>query len=159
MNATALQHWWEQRASREKSALRSAAVLMAAALLWTQALAPALQTLRSFDAKHAELDTQLQTMLSLQAQAKALQALPRMTPTAASQALRESVQKAFDKNADFTINGGTATVTLRGVNADSLAQWLATARSQANSAPTNASLSRTPGGWSGTVQMALPNSP
>ena len=159
MNATALQLWWEQRVSREKWALRSAAVLMIAALLWTLALAPALRTLRSFDANRVQLDAQLQTMLSLQAQAQALQALPRMTQAAASQALRESVPQAFDKNADVTMNGGIATITLRGVSADTLAQWLATARTQAHSAPTNANLSSTPNGWSGTLQMALPNSP
>jgi general secretion pathway protein M len=157
MNATQLRQWWEQRAPREKWALQIAAVLMAAAMLWMLALAPALRTLGSYDTKRLQLDAQLQTMLHLQAQA--LQSLPRLTQATASQALRESVQKAFDKNADIAMSAGNATVTLRGVSADTLAQWLAAARTQAHSAPLQASLSNTPTGWSGTVQMALPTTP
>jgi general secretion pathway protein M len=159
MNTATLQQWWEQRNAREKWALRCAVGVLAAALLWTKAIAPAMRTLRSFDMQHAALDAQLQTMLALQAQAQALQAMPRMTSTSAAQALRESVQKSFANQADVTLNGGLATVNLRGVSADALAQWLAVARSQAHTAPTSASLRNGPSGWSGTLQMALPESP
>lgn len=159
MNATQLRLWWRQRAPREKWALQIALLLMATILLWMLALAPALRTLHSFDSNRLKLDADLQVMLRLQAQAQALQSTPRLSKAEASQALRESVQKTFDKNADITMNGGSATVTLRGVSPEVLAQWLANARTLAYSAPLQANLRNSPTGWSGTVQMALPTTP
>lgn len=139
--------------------LKIGAVMVAATLLWILALAPAVRTLRSFNATRLQLDDDLQNMLRLQAQAQTLQSIPRLPTAVASQALRESVQKAFDKNADFTMSAGSATVTLRGVSADTLAQWLMSARTQAHSAPLQAKLRNTPTGWSGSLQMSLPNTP
>lgn len=156
MNTANLRTWWNQRPPREKNLLRGCGVLVGLALLWSVALAPALRTLRSYETQRAAQEAQLQTMLSLQAQAQAAQALPRLTPAAATQALQASVLQAFGTHAELTLAGGTASVTLRGVQADALAQWLASARVNAHSAPIQARLTHAPNGWSGTLQMALP---
>jgi len=158
MNTASLQLWWGQRSHKEKWALKLAVALLAGALVWALALAPALRTLRSYEASSLQLDADLQTMQGLQAQAQALQSMPRLSQSTATQALQDSVQKAFGKNADFSANGANATITLRGVPADTLAQWLTTARTEALCAPTQARLANTASGWSGTLQMALPNS-
>jgi general secretion pathway protein M len=156
MNTPALHAWWSQRPPREKTLLRSGGILLGLALLWAVALAPALRTLRGYEPQRATQQAQLQTMLRLQAQAQAAQALPRLTPAAATQALQASVAQAFGTRAELALAGGTATVTLRGVDATALAQWLASARTNARSAPVQARLTHAANGWSGTLQMALP---
>lgn len=158
MKAATLRAWWSQRPPREQSLLRLGALLVAVGLLWSLALAPALRTVRTFDAKRTAQDAQLQAMLRLQAQAQALQALPRLSQTAATQALQASVQQAFGALADVTVSGDNATVRVRGVTADALAQWLGNARSNARCVPVQAHLTRAGTGWSGTLQMALPAS-
>jgi general secretion pathway protein M len=158
MNAATLRTWWSQRPPREQSLLRLGMLMVVAGLLWSLALAPALRTVRTFDAKRTAQDAQLQAMLRLQAQAQALQALPRLSQTAATQALQASVQQAFGALADITVNGDSATVRIRGVTADALAQWLSAARSNARCVPVQAHLTRAGTGWSGTLQMALPAS-
>lgn len=155
MNSTQIQAWWAQRAPREKTILQFAALLVAAALLWSVALAPALRTLRTFDDKHRSQEAQLQAMLRLQAQAQSLQSQPRLSQAAAVQALQTSVQQVLGPKADFSNNAGNATVTLRGVSAEALAQWLASARTEAHASPVQARLSRTGNTWSGTLQMGL----
>lgn len=156
MNTLALHAWWSQRPPREKALLRGGGVLLGMALVWSVALAPALRTLRSYETQRAAQEAQLQTMLGLQAQAQAAQALPRLTPATAAQALQTSVTQAFGTHAELTLAGGTATVTLRGVDAAALAQWLANARVNARAAPVQARLTHAANGWSGSLQMALP---
>lgn len=156
MNRTQIQAWWEQRAAREKTILQFAALLVGAALLWSAALAPALRTLRAFEGKHQAQEAQLQAMLRLQAQAQSLQSQPRLSQAAAVQALQTSVQQALGAKADFSNSAGNATVTLRGVSAEALAQWLASARIDAHASPVQARLTRTGTDWSGTLQMGLP---
>ena len=155
MNSTQIQAWWAQRAPREKTILQFAALLVAAALLWSVALAPALRTLRTFDDKHRSQEAQLQAMLRLQAQAQSLQSQPRLSQAAALQALQTSVQQVLGPKADFSNNAGNATVTLRGVTAEALAQWLASARTEAHASPVQARLSRAGNTWSGTLQIGL----
>lgn len=151
-----LRLWWSQRPVREQNILRAGALLLGAALLWSVALAPALRTLRTLEATRTTQEAQLQTMLRLQAQAQALQAQPKLSQLAASQALQASVQQAFGTSASLSVNAGNATVTLSGVRPEALAQWLASARTNAHSAPVQARISRAANGWTGTLQMALP---
>lgn len=158
MNTTSLRLWWGQRSHKEKWAFKLAVALLAGVLVWAFALAPAVRTLRGYETSRLKLDADLQTMQVLQAQAQALQTMPRLSQSTATQALRESVQKAFGKNADFSASGANATVTLRAVPADTLAQWLASARTEALSAPIQARLTNAAALWSGTLQMALPSS-
>ena len=75
-----LQQRWKALAPREQNLVLAASAIVALALLWWVALAPALKTLRTAPARHAALDAQLQRMQSLQAEALQLQAAPRGTP-------------------------------------------------------------------------------
>jgi general secretion pathway protein M len=151
-----LHTWWEARAAREKQLLQIAAVVVAVGVVWAAGIAPALKTLKTFDATRNAQEGQLQAILQLQSQAQNLRAVPKLEAAAAQQALQLSVTQAFGTKADFQAQGGTATVTLKGVDPQALAQWLAVARSNARSAPLQARLSTSPQGWSGTLQMSLP---
>lgn len=166
---------WAQLAERERRMVLVAITLVGAAMLWWLGLAPALSSLRGAEARHRQLDAQLQQMQTLQAQAKTLQAQPRLSHEEAVRALEASVKQGLGPGARLQIAGERATVTLKGVGADALAQWLTQARVNARAAPSEARLVRsasvgapTPPGisptststnaatWDGTLVLSLP---
>lgn len=166
---------WAALAMRERRLVAAAVTLVALALLWWIALAPALRTLATAPAEHAQLDAQLQQMATLQSRAKMLQSQPRLSRDDAMRALETSLRQGLGSNAQLTTAGGDgATVTLRAAPADAVAQWLAQARGNAHAVPREAHLTLSPGApatspaaggkdappaqlrWEGTFVMALP---
>jgi general secretion pathway protein M len=154
---------WQAMAPREQNFVLAAAALVGLALVWWVAISPALQTLRAAPKRHAELDTQLQRMRSLQAEAQQLQAAPRSSTGDATGALRNGLTQRMGTAALLNVAGDRATVTLKGAPADALAQWLALARSNARAVPIEARLTRTaapvapvPAGKGPAVAPALP---
>jgi general secretion pathway protein M len=146
---------WRSVSPREQRLVLLAAGVTSLALLWWLALAPALAVLKAAPRQHLALDAQLQHMLRLQAQARALQAQPVLTADQARQAL-EAALKPLGASAQMTVQLDRATVTLRAANAAALAQWLATARQNAHTAPLEARLVRnTAGSWDGTLVLNL----
>ena len=137
-----LRSHWQALAPREQSLVRGAALLVAAALLWWLALAPALQTLRTAPARHAVLDAQLQTMRTLQDEAERLKGAPRADPDNAARALQTAVTDRLGTSARMNLLGDRATVTLKGAPAAALAPWLAQVRSNAKSVPQEVHLVR-----------------
>ena len=85
--------WWPELDVREQRMILAAGTLVLVALFWWVALAPALRTLSSAPAEHAQLDAQLQQMINLQAQAKALQSQPRASRDDAMRSLETSVRQ------------------------------------------------------------------
>lgn len=130
-------------APREQNFVLGAAALVGLALVWWVAISPALQTLRTAPKRHAELDTQLQRMRSLQAEAQQLQAAPRNSTGDPTGALRNGLTQRMGTAAQLNVTGDRATVTLKAAPADALAQWLALARSNARAVPIEARLTRT----------------
>ncbi len=152
-----LQRRWLQLAPREKTLVAGAAAVVGLALLWWLAIAPALATLRGAEEQHRTLDAQLQRMLGLQAQARALQSQPRPGYDESLRQLETSVRQRLGATARITINGERVTLTLSGAPADALAQWLVQARVDARSLPSEARLVRNAAGhWDGTVVLTLP---
>lgn len=165
-SASALSAHWHTLAPREQHLLRAAVVLIALALLWWLALAPALQTLRSAPARHAALDAQLQQMHTLQAEAEALKNAPRADPDNALRALQASVTERLGPSARLGISGDRATLTIKNTAADALALWLVQARSNGKAAAQEAHWTRSSATadpvahpsaqWDGTLVLALP---
>ncbi len=133
---------WQAMAPREQNFVLGAGALVSLAIVWWVAIAPALQTLRTAPARHAVLDTQLQRMRGLQAEAQQLQAAPRSTTGDAVGALRNDLTQRLGTAAQLNVAGDRATVTLKAAPADALAQWLAIARSNARAVPIEARLTR-----------------
>ncbi|ODS66282.1 MAG: general secretion pathway protein GspM [Acidovorax sp. SCN 65-108] len=178
ITSPALRARWQALAPREQTLVLAAGGLVAFALLWWLAMAPALSTLRTAPARHAELDSQLQRMQGLRAEAQQLQSAPRNTRGDSVGALRTALTQRLGNTAQLNVVGDRATVTLKGAPADALAQWLAQARSNARAAPVEARLTRSaaPAGsapnapapvklgnaaaamprWDGTLVLALP---
>jgi len=174
------QAWWPELEPREQRLILIAATVIVLAFVWWVALAPALRTLSAAPAEHARLDAQLQQMTALQTQAKALQSQPRASREDAMRALETSVRQNLGPNAQIQ-NAGAAenvTIAVRNAPADSLAQLLTQARSNARAVPREVHLTRstqqqqnaapTPGQppapvsgpprvrWDGTLVMSLP---
>jgi general secretion pathway protein M len=157
MNRQAVLAWWNGLAPRERALVGGAIGVLLVALLWWVALGPAIATLRAADAQHRALDAQVAHMQRLQAQAKAMQSLPRQNPDEAMRQLEAAVQQQLGTNARYNIVGDRVTVTLTNVPAGALAQWLAQVRTNARAIPGEAHLTRNAGGgWDGSVVLTLP---
>jgi general secretion pathway protein M len=148
---------WSGLAPRERALVGGATALVTLALLWWVALAPALGTLRSADVQHRALDSQLQHMRRLQAQARSMQAQPRQNPDDAMRQLEAAIRQQLGVSARYSIAGERVTVTLSNTPAQSLAQWLTQVRANARAIPGEARLTRNAaGGWDGTLVLTLP---
>ncbi|OIN91401.1 MAG: hypothetical protein AUJ20_11300 [Comamonadaceae bacterium CG1_02_60_18] len=150
-----MQSRWQRVAPREQRSLLLAAAVLGAALLWWLGLAPALALWRSASAQHQQLDTQLQHMQALQAQARSLQALPTPDAATAQRALTAALQ-ALGSDAKISTQGERLSVTFKGVSAQALAQTLSASRQNAHRTPTEAHLKRGDTGWDGTLVFTLP---
>lgn len=165
---------WAALAAREQTLVLAAGAVVGFALLWWLLVAPAWQTLRDAPVRHAQLDTQLQHMRALQAEAAQLQAAPRAQAGNSLRALQSSLTP-LGPGAQLSTAGDRVTVTLRGAPAEALAQWLAEARTNAHALPVdlrlvrstaaapNASGTATPPPavtgsprWDGTIVLSLP---
>lgn len=152
---TLLSQRWQTYSGRERQLVVIATLLVLAAALWWIGLAPALATLRSAQSQRQVLEEQFQQMKMLQAQAKSLQAQPRITPDEARRLLEASV-KPLGSTAQLNLVGERAVVTLRGASADALTQWLLQVRLNVRSTPSEARLVRASNGtWDGTVALNL----
>lgn len=148
---------WRRLAPRERGALTLALAVVAGALLWAVALAPALRTLRSVQAEHRTLDAQLAQMRRLQAEARQLASQPRRNPDEAMQLLEATIRQRLGTGARYSVAGDQVTVTLTGAAPDVLAQWLTEARANARASAQQMQLRRSPAGlWEGRIVMALP---
>lgn len=149
---------WQGFAPREKTLIGAALAIVAIALLWWVAIAPALATLKTAQTQRSALDAQLQQMQALQAQAKSLQALPKIKSAEAARALEALVKQRLGATAQLSLAGNQATLTLSNASPDALAQFLGQARAQANSVPSQARLRRSASAqtWDGTLVLLLP---
>jgi len=172
----ALRARWQALAPREQTLVLAAGGVIAFALLWWLAVAPALATLRAAPVRHAALDAQLQQMQALQAEAQQLQSAPRTARGDAVGTLRTALAQRLGNAAQLNVAGDRATVTLKGAPADALGQWLAQARSNARAVPVETRLTRSAAApanagtpatlgnpatalprWDGTLVLALPS--
>jgi general secretion pathway protein M len=160
----ALQARWRLVSKREQGLLQAALALVLLALLWWLALAPALATLKAAQTQRGELSSQLQQMQRLQAQAKALQAQPRIAFEDARRLL-EAALKPLGASVKLGVAGERVTLTLKGASPDALAQALSQARLNAHAVPSEARLVRSAPasaasanaapGWDGTLVLVL----
>ncbi len=152
---------------KDRQRLLALGLVLLALILWTWNLAPALKTLREVPSQLAQLQAQTQNLKSMQVQAQAFQKSPHLKLNEASSLLQKNVTETLGSGARISIEGARATVTLNGVSADSTAQFLAVARTQAQSLPIEAHLQKftEPAAsqkttsqelWRGTLILSLP---
>ena len=128
----------------------AAVTLVALALLWWIALAPALRTRwAAAPAEHAQLDAQLQQMATLQNRAKALQSQPRLNARRRDARSRNIRARRPGQRQRPTHDRWRRRRRRRHRHAafgappnDALAQWLGQARGNAHAVPREAHLTR-----------------
>jgi general secretion pathway protein M len=149
-------NYWRQLKLSERRLILTATWLIVAALLWWLAIAPALKTLKEAPAQHRALDTQLQNMRTLSAEAKNLQSQPKLGLDDAQKALQSTVTQRFGATAQLNLTGERASLTLKNASAQELALWLTQARVNARALPSEAKLNRLGDVWDGTMVLTLP---
>lgn len=149
-------NFWRQLKLSERRLILTATWLIVAALLWWLAIAPALKTLKEAPAQHRALDTQLQNMRTLSAEAKNLQTQPKLGLDDAQKALQSTVTQRFGATAQLNLTGERASLTLKNASAQELALWLTQARVNARALPSEAKLNRHGDFWDGTMVLTLP---
>jgi general secretion pathway protein M len=155
-----LKERWNQLAEQERQMITLIAALLVFAIVWLQLLAPARATMRNADTQAKALGAQMQQMQKMESEALALQKQPALNFDAALKALGAATQQTLGARAQMTNTTEHASVTLRDVPADVLAQWFVQARINARSVPIEAQLSRSSADsqavWNGVVLMSLP---
>lgn len=150
----ALRARWLALNARERRALALAALLLGALVLWTLALRPALGTLRAAPAERDRLEQQLQHMRVLAAEVQQLRDAPALSAPQAAAALRAASER-LGPGARLALQGDRAVLTLQGLSATQLLQWLDEVRSAAHARPLEAQLTRGAQGFSGSIVLAL----
>ena len=145
---------WRTFSPRERLAAAIAIGIVALALVWLVALAPALRTLREAPAVLDRLDAQLSQMQRLAAEARDLKTGAPVGAAQSATALRSATERLGDR-ARLVVLGDRATLTLSGITGDALRQWLAEARSGARARPLDAQLTRGPQGYTGTLIVGI----
>lgn len=149
-----LGRWWRERAPREQRMLSVAAAAVLAALLWFVAIAPAWRVVARAPAEIDAADAQWQTMQRLAAEAGDLRAAAPVSVQQAGVVLNAATARLGDKGR-LVLQGDRASLTVRDVGSGALRDWLAEARTGARARPVEASLTRGPGGLSGTLVLAI----
>ena len=156
-HAQAMQQWRALQ-PKERRAATVAAFGLALVLLWWVLLAPAFKTLREAPKALQALESQLQQMRSMAAEAAELRRQPVIGSSQAGSVLQAATERLGAK-ARLEIQGDQVTLVVQDVGTESLQSWLAEARSGARALPVAAELSRSGEGYSGTLTLTLPGSP
>lgn len=146
---------WQVLDKRERRLVTIAVWVVAVALLWFVAVAPAWRTVSKAPARLDQLDAQLLQMQRLAGEARALRTAPAVGIVQAQAALK-AASESLGAAARLVISGDRATVTFTNVNSGQLRQWLSEIRSAARARPVEANLTRGAQGFNGSIVVVLP---
>ena len=133
---------WAALASRERVLAGGAMAVMAVALLWWVGMAPALGKIKQAREAAPALDAQLQLMRAQAQEASALKGQRALSYDESLRSLEASI-KTLGSGATLNVNDARASITLKAVRGDALAQWLAQARTNARLVPSELRLQKT----------------
>ena len=150
-----LRERWQALARRERVGVALAAVAVALLLVWSLAIRPAWQVVRDAPPSLQALDTQLQQMRQLAAEAAQLRDLAPLTREQSLQALHAATAAALGERARLNVQAERVVVQFSGVAPQALQTWLHDVRSQARARPVEATLTRSGAEFQGNVVLAL----
>lgn len=145
---------WRGRSSRDRAALIVVALVLGAFLLWVLFIAPALATLRSAPAQLEALDAQLLQMRGMAAEVRELRNATPVPTAQAGVAIKAAAERQGDK-VRLSLQNDRALLTLQNASPEQLRALLVEARSAARARPLEASLTRGPSGFTGTLVLSL----
>jgi general secretion pathway protein M len=155
---------WQAFSPRDQRVLSTLAGVIGLLVFISLAVTPALNTMRDSDNRRVQIAQQQAQMLALQAQAQALQT---RTVLSRDEALRQLQSITPNKYMQLQTQGTRVSVQLKAMPAADLALWLAQARQQAQTLPTEANLTRNAASttatatttatvWDGNLVLNLP---
>jgi general secretion pathway protein M len=149
---------WQAFSPRDQRVLSVLSSVMGLLVFIALAVNPALNTLRDSDNRRGQIAQQQAHMLALQAQAQALQ---NRTFLSRDEALRQLQSITPNAHMQLQAQGTRVSVQVKAMPAADLAQWLAQARQQAQTLPTEAHLTRNAAStsatvWDGNLVLSLP---
>jgi general secretion pathway protein M len=162
---------WQRLQPRERSLVLAAVVLVLVAAWWLGLVGPAWRQWTTAPQRLTQLHHQLQTMQSLAAVARSLQAQPSRTRDERLAALEQATRSHLGGGSSVKAMGDTHTVQLAHVTPDALARWLADVRINAQLTPDTVQLLQVPKSaqgpgqteasgpvsWQGSVRFVLGN--
>jgi general secretion pathway protein M len=146
--------WWTSLNARERQMLAVAGLVVGLYVVFALGVQPAWRTLRAAPAQLDALDAQLQGMQRLAGEVRELRGMPPVNVAQAMTALKAASDRLGDK-AKLSVQGERAVLTLTAVGTEQLRGWLAEARSGARARPVEATLTRGPVGYSGSIVVAI----
>ena len=155
---------WSAFAPRERSLVAATLALISAALLWWVGISPALTKLRAARDAAPQVQAQLQLMRAQASEAASLKAQRSLNYDESLRALESSV-KTLGSGASLSVSNDRASVSLRAVSGDALAQWLAQVRANARLVPSELKLQKSASAstattastaWDGQLVLSLP---
>ena len=146
--------WWAGLSLRDRQALTLAGVVLGLYLLFAVAIQPAWRVLAAAPAERERLDAELQTMQQLADEAKALRSTPPVAPAQALAAL-QAASARLGSHGRLVVQGDRAVLDVTGASSAELRSWLAEARSGARARPVEARLTRSAGGYSGSIVVSI----
>lgn len=153
------QSFWGRLATRERTLVGLAAMVVGVGALWWIALQPALKTLRDSPAVRTALDHQLQQVLRVSQQAKAIESLAPVTREEALRLIESTAKSRLGATTQVVVQGDRVVITVRSVTGDALAEWLTQVRVNARAMPSQVQLRRTtpapPALWEGTISFSF----
>lgn len=147
------QQRWQSLSMREQRGVMVVAVMLLLVVCWQVLLAPAQRTLRQAQTQGPVLAQQLAQMQALQPQVHALR---QRTPLSREMALKTLQSITTHPSMQLNPQGDRVMVTLKGVPAQVLSEWLAQSRTQAQAIPNEVHLTRTASAWDGSLVLVLP---
>ena len=145
---------WRARSARDRTALIVVALVLGAFILWALFISPALATLRSAPTQLEALDTQLLQMRTMAAEVRDLRNATPVPVAQAGVAMKAAAERQGDK-VRLTLQNDRALLTLQNASPEQLRALLVEARSAARARPLEASLTRGPTGFTGTLVLSL----
>lgn len=145
---------WATLPLRQRMLATTAGGVIAFALVWSLAVQPALNTLKSAPREIAQVDADLQQMQRFAAEARELRAAPPLSGAQSVAALRAATER-LGSTAKLTLVGDRATVTLTGADAATVTLWLNEVRAGARARVIEAQLSRSGTGYTGSIVLAV----
>jgi general secretion pathway protein M len=157
---------WTLLASRERLLVGGAIALIILALVWWVGISPALAQIKQAREAGPRLEAQLQLMRAQAQEASTLKAQRRLSYDESLRSLENSM-KTLGAGAVLNVSDARASVTLKAVSGDALAQWLAQVRANARLVPSELRLQKTTTPtsatsiasdttWDGVVVLSLP---
>jgi general secretion pathway protein M len=145
---------WRARPPRDRIALVVMAAVLGIFLVWLLFVAPAIAVLRSAPDQLETLDAQLLQMRGMAAEVRELRNATPVPVAQAGVAIKAAAERQGDK-VRLSLQNERALLTLQDISPEALRALLVEARSAARARPVEANLTRSPGGFTGTLVLAL----